>query len=115
MVYLEKFFADAPHLATLELRDRLTLLQVYHLRAELAREYEGGLLASRNGFYEYGDAFDCAMFELYLMGRGPFFRKDLFNKFTWREERHVVVEPTRANEKKLRVDSLCRWKCGCGP
>ena len=110
VVYMKKCFLAAPHLATSELKDKLTLLQVYHLRAELAREYEGGLLGSRNGFYEYGDSFDCAMFELYLMGQGPFFRTDLFNKFTWREERHVLDRPTRASEKKLRKDTLRRWK-----
>lgn len=58
------------------------MLQVYHLRAELAREYEGGLLDNRNGFFEHCDAFDRTMFELYFTRKGPFREKDLFTKLT---------------------------------
>lgn len=108
--FVEKFFSDFPALASLELRDHLTVLQVYHLRAELAREYEGGLLRGRNGFYEHGDAFDRAMFDLYMSRRGPFRSKDLFNKFTWREERSILENPSREYEMALRAATLQRWK-----
>lgn len=96
------------------IRRRWNLLQQYHALAEMAREYSGGLLGSRNAFFEHGCEFARAMFSLYIQGSGPYRHHDLFLRYTWREEKRHNRALQATLLESVRSATLARWNVYAG-